>query len=375
MNETMKVAYYTGDLDRGGLETLMLDVCRKHDETPFDMVLLYRHNGSMTEAFKQSGVTVIHVPKNQGIIRHLWNLRHVILHEKVDVIHSQSAIGTMLVSVALIGAGVKIVTTFHGNLFTKTSWWRRKLVCSASKKIICVSGYQKQCYEKSWKLPKQNKLMVVYNGIDFSKITSAKPLAEFPKRDAIRLAMVGNFIRGRSQFVVVQALHRILTQHPDLPNFDFYFVGYRAADDHTRYDQCVQYCKKYHLDNIHFLGSRDDVPSILKSMDGFVYSTAHDTFGIAVIEAIAAELPIVVNDWPVMTEVCDLALPDSNKAIRFFRTEDVVDCANKMVELIKDVSDSDSSISIDCQQAAAQAMNKYSINNHIKQLYSIYQSI
>ena len=41
-------------------------------------------------------------------------------------------------------------------------------------------------------------------------------------------------------------------------------------------------------------------------MDLFIYASEHDTFGIAVLEAMASALPVVVNDWEVMKEITGL---------------------------------------------------------------------
>ena len=44
---------------------------------------------------------------------------------------------------------------------------------------------------------------------------------------------------------------------------------------------------------------------MLTQADLFVYASDHDTFGIAVVEAMAAGVPVLVNDWPVMNEITD----------------------------------------------------------------------
>ena len=86
--------------------------------------------------------------------------------------------------------------------------------------------------------------------------------------------------------------------------FEFQFVGGRSVALPERYDACVQFCKDHGLeDNVSFLGVRSDVPKLLAEWDGFVYATDHDTFGIAVVEAMAAGLPTFVNDWGVMREI------------------------------------------------------------------------
>lgn len=367
----MKIAYFIGALNRGGAESLILDICRQHKSVPYDFTCIYRHEGNMSEDFKKSGANLIHVPKKRGYLRYLWTLRREFIREKVTIVHSQTPSNTLLLSLVLHGTGIKVVTTFHGH-FDSTPWIIRKIVYSTSDSIICVSKHLKEYTEKEWHLPKRNKLQIVYNGIDFSKIDLAKPSLEFagtPHR--IRLAMVGNFVSVRSQNIIVKSI-QILRQQ-GICNFDLYFIGRRDDKEAWRYDDCVHYCEEYNLNNVHFLGSRGDVPELLKMMDGFVYSTEHDTFGIAVIEAIAAGLPIVVNDWPVMTEVCNLGLLETNSAIRFFKTDDVEDCANKMRDLIISIDSKRHQLRQDCRLASITVKQKYSIQSHIENLNKIYQ--
>lgn len=359
----MKVAYFIGGLNRGGAESLLLDVCRKHQFVPYDFVCVYRHEGNLSEEFKQSGAPLIQAPKEGGMIRYMLFLRKLFVREHVDIIHSQTPSNTLLLSLALIGTGIKIVTTFHGHSFADAAWWQRKLVYAASEKIICVSNYQKQYYEEKWQLPEENKLQVVYNGVDFAKLDDVKKerVKELKSEDP-KLAMVGNFIKGRSQMVIVKALEQLNA----IP-LDFYFIGRRDDKEGWRYDQCVQHCQENHLENVHFLGSRDDVPEILKSIDGFVYSTEHDTFGIAVIEAMAAERPVVVNDWPVMTEVCG----EGNAGLRYFKTDDIDDAAAKITALVKDIDQS----KVIAKENAKIIRKKYSIETHVNNLHKIYQSL
>ena len=356
----MKIAYFLGALNRGGAETLILDICRRHESVPYDFVCIYRHEGNISEEFKSSGAPMMQIPKTGGMLRYLLDIRKTLKREHVTIVHSQTGANSAILALALMGTGIKIVTTFHGHLFADAARWQRKIVYRASEKILCVSEYQKRYYEEKWKLPKENKLQVVYNGIDFGKIDAAIKSQERRAENVMKLAMVGNFIKGRSQIIVAKALKRV-------KSVDFYFIGRKDDKEPKRYDDCVKYCEDNRLKNVHFLGGRNDVPSILKSIDGFVYSTEHDTFGIAVIEAIAAGLPVVVNDWPVMIEVCG----EENAGIRYFNTEDVDDAAVKIEELITNIEDSKH----DAKANAKIVREKYSIEHHIKQLDTIYKKI
>lgn len=373
----MKVAYFLGGLNRGGAETLILDICRQHAKVPYDFVCVYRHEGNMSEAFRESGAPMVQIAKTLGYLRYLWSIRRTLLREHVTIVHSQTPSNTLLLAIALLGTGIQIITTFHGHMFAEAPWWKRKIVYAASETILCVSEYQKRYYEQKWGLPKENKLRVVYNGIDFSKFDSEKSIVESEElkvKSGLRLCMVGNFIKGRSQIVVCEALKELSVKcKVEGVKWDFYFIGRRDETEPWRYDRCECYCKEHHLHNVHFLGAREDVPTLLKSMDGVVYSTEHDTFGIAVIEAIAAGLPVALNDWVVMKEVCDLGLSKKNRAIRFFKTENIEDCAEKICDLLKEISSTQ--LHADCQQAGKKVKEKYSIEKHIERLNEIYSSM
>lgn len=377
----MKVGYLFGSLNRGGAETLVLDVFKNASKASFEMIGIHRKGGAYQEEFYATGRTIIQcAPKRFGFVRYLLRLRRILLSEKVDIVHAQQAIDSIYARLAAIGTGIKIVTTFHGHSFADAAWWLREATYHANERIICVSEYQKEYFEKKWKLPKENKLQVVYNGIDFEKIDKVESRESIVDSN-LKLCMVGNFVKGRSQIVVAQALERVSglvdewisgtiddrLKMIDEPYFVFYFIGRKDDSEAWRYDECVKYCEEKGLKNVHFLGGRNDVPALLKQMDGFVYSTEHDTFGIAVIEAIAAGLPVVVNDWPVMKEVCG----EENAGVRYFKTDDSDDAAAKMAALIEEIEESKKV----AEENAKIVRAKYSIEQHIDNLKKIYKTL
>ena len=362
----MKVAYFIGGLNRGGAESLLLDVCRKHQFVPYDFVCVYRHEGNLSQEFKQSGAPLIQAPKEGGMIRYMLFLRKLFVREHVNIIHSQTPSNTLLLSLALIGTGIKIVTTFHGHSFADAAWWQRKLVYAASEKIICVSNYQKQYYEKKWQLPEENKLQVVYNGVDFSKLKVHYQKPEFlSSGNKLSLAMVGSFNTGRSQMVVCKALKILHDQ--EKTNFDFYFIGSQYRGEEYLYHECVQYCEGYGLlGTIHFVGARDDVPAVLQHIDGFIYSTVTDTFGIAIVEAMASGVPTIVNDWDVMTEITN-----DGQWATIYQSGDAEVLAHEIEKLLNNVQQY-KTVAI---KHAIEIKKRYSIKSHIRNLYKIYNSL
>ncbi len=126
---------------------------------------------------------------------------------------------------------------------------------------------------------------MVYNGISFDKFNEKYEIPDFIKKIALpterlKMAMVGNFVSVREHYTICKFLKLLHQQGIDS---DFYFIGKKDDNEAWRYDDCVKFCNANGLnDCVHFLGTRNDVPAILQNIDAFVYSTDHDTFGIAV---------------------------------------------------------------------------------------------
>jgi glycosyltransferase involved in cell wall biosynthesis len=177
--------------------------------------------------------------------------------------------------------------------------------------------------------------------------------------------MVGNFTGVRSQIVVCRAVK--LLKEEGINAVDLYFVGKRVEAEPRCYDECLKYCMDNGIDDmVHFVGSRGDVPAILQHVDGFVYSSIRDSFGIAVVEALASGLPVVVNDWKVMVEIIK-----NNEWASFFHTNNENDCCEKILQLIE-------SLELRKQQAQkhkVEVRNTYSIENHILNLNKIYEDV
>ena len=92
---------------------------------------------------------------------------------------------------------------------------------------------------------------------------------------------------------------------------------------------------------------------------------------VAVVEAIASSLPTIVNDWDVMKEI----IRDPNEAVRFFRTGDVIDCADKMQTLLSDLTNHKDKLAEDCEIMSERIREEFSIEQHINELSSVYYSV
>jgi glycosyltransferase involved in cell wall biosynthesis len=130
------------------------------------------------------------------------------------------------------------------------------------------------------------------------------------------------------------------------------------------YNDCVKYCRQNNLlENVSFLGSRDDVPGILSQLDAFVYATDHDTFGIGVVEAMAVGIPVFVNDWMVMSEITD-----DGKYATLYKTKDEQDLLRHFLLFLQDKTN----YLTKAANASSFVRQKYSIEKYIEKLKQVY---
>lgn len=366
----MKIAYLLGSLNRGGTETLLLDVFKNADKAGFEFIGIHRKGGVLKDDFYAAGQRFFRLaPRFPFDVFYFYKLRKLLKKEQIDIVHAQQHLDAIYTKIACLGTNIKIVQTLHG--YDDLSGKKIKLISLSFKltdKNIFVSNFQKDYYTEKYCLIPENQT-TVYNGISFEKFDRKYNVPDFLKKidsDARRLqiCMVGNFVRVREQNTVCKFLK--LLREADI-SFDFYFVGKKDEKEPWRYDNCVRYCEENGLNNyVHFLGARADVPAILQNMDAFVYSTDHDTFGIAVIEAIACGLPVFVNDWGVMNEITN-----NGEWTTLYKTENEQDLLSKFAHFLKNRE----AYNEKAQIAAIGVRKKYNIETHINNLQQVYQSI
>lgn len=366
----MKVAYFIGSLNRGGTEMLTLDICRKRSFAPYEIILIYRNDGELTEEFKATGVPMFRIKPRGAKIGYFGELRRLVKRENVSIVHAQTLTNAAMAVLFTLFTKVKLVASFHGFFRSISMSVLKQAVMRNADAMVFVSGFVRDWYfKKSLFCPKQ-RCKVVYNGINFEKFDRKYEVPDFLDNSSngvkkLRFVMVGNFVSVRSQIVICKSLKLLKDQ--GITNFDFYFVGKRVDSESWRYDECVEFCERYGLmDFVHFVGSRGDVPAILQHVDGFIYSTFDDTFGIAVVEAMAVGIPVIVNDWDVMKEITR-----QGKYATLFETENEEDCAMKIKELVA----SNEAYHDKALKNVEGIREMYSIEKHVMNLYEIYKTL
>lgn len=357
-----------GSLNRGGAETLVLDVCNNIRPEAFKITLIHRKKGKLLEDFYKSKAEVKEVfPKHSFDFLYLLNIRRIIKKQDILVIHTHQVIDALIAYVTTFFLPTKIILSLHGHGVDDTFLLRlmRRFVMNKVDLNLFVSNSQLNYYvSQKYKLGSSK---VLHNGVDFNKFNATiteqnnlrKTFGVDPEE--ILLGSVGNFSSGRDQLTICKFLKLLKEKEV---KFKFVFVGENVG---VFYDRCYEYCKANNLlKEVLFLGSRSDVPAILRQLDVFIYSTIHDTFGIAVVEAMGQGVPVLANDWGAMMEITN-----NGMWATVYKSKDEKDLMVKFMKLYlnREV------YKLHAEEMVQKIQNTYGISNYIKQLSMVYKNI
>ncbi len=364
----MKVLFLMDSLNRGGAEILALDIATNASKYDLEFILTTFKGGELEEDFKATGCEVNFIQRRFPLdLRTILILRKQIILNNISVIHTHQAVDALHAYLATIGTGVKNILSWHGSTTSRKNKLILRLLSTRIDANIAVSeGFKKRIAEEIDIDTKD--FQVVYNGVDFGKLTAPTRLLrnELKISDSDQLfGMVGNFyFEARDHYTVCKALPAFFQE---IPNAKFVFVGNRSVEKPYLFDKCVEFCKENNiLNKVFFLQKRADISNILRSLDVFVFSSFSDTFGIALVEAMIAGVPCICSDIEPLKEVTK-----EGKYAMLFSAGNEIELVEAMIVMAQNPY-----LQQKFSEAGQQwALENFSIEKHIDELKRVYQKV
>ena len=139
-----------------------------------------------------------------------------------------------------------------------------------------------------------NKTTVICNSVDVRRYqvngdrAAVRQALGLPEHAQV-MAVVATFKTQKGHRYLIEAAAPVIARHPGL---HILFIG----DGELREQLQAQTRAAGLEQHIHFLGSRHDVPELLAASDSFVLPSLWEGLSMALVEAMAAGLPVIATD-------------------------------------------------------------------------------
>jgi glycosyltransferase involved in cell wall biosynthesis len=208
--------------------------------------------------------------------------------------------------------------------------YRNRLAAASMRALVAVS-------------PALGRRFCDYNGIPLRKLRIIRYGADLDAIDRVsaeRAARIRRELRFGAGDVVIGSVGRLVEQK-DYPTAlrAFAIAAARVPDlrmaiagDGPLRPALEQLARDIGIaDRVRFVGQQDDVPALLRSVDLFALSSKFEPFGVALLEAKAARLPIVAT---AVNEIPDIVTNDESGLLT--PPGDAVTMASAFVRLARD---------------------------------------
>lgn len=297
-------------MHRGGAETRTVELMPLLAEkgVHVDFCTLRDEQGDLDEKIRGFGGNIIPCPLRPGLLTFQKRFVDFLKRSDYDIVHAHIHLAGGYIARLAHRAGVKgRIVHFRSTSDGKPSNAWRKLYSGTMRWMVRrhATGILAVCraamefgWGKNW--TDDSRAKVVYNGIDLSEYD--KPV---DKRDITRETGIPEDSKVFIYVARIQPLkgHEILLEAmAKLPGEAHLLI----VGDGDLYATLKSYARELSLEkNVHFLGSRSDVPRLLKAADCFVLPSLREGLPGVVLEALAADLPVVATDLPGVREIAE----------------------------------------------------------------------
>lgn len=328
MNSRLNIMYLLSSFNSGGSERMITEFfeeAKKHNDINFILVVMNdKFDEQLKKQVENTGYKCIFLNRKESKldIKYLFELIKIVKENNIHIIHSHnygskfwSILCKMLMPKLKLFFTIHSITTFRGQIFLKILLHNLFI-----DENIAISESVKDVSEKYG----IKRIKRIYNGIGVKKYDIDNCTSEDFK--IINVARINHKIKG--QDILIKAVNECKRRGY---NFKCDLVGGIYDYGLQSYEYLKNLIEELGLkENVNFLGNRDDVPNLLSQSDIFVSSSREEGFGLTIIEAMSAKIPVISSDVFGPKEI----IKDGTGL--FFESENFTDLANKIIQLYQD---------------------------------------
>ena len=289
-------------LGLGGAERVLLKLAQGVDPDRFEtFVCCTMALGPITDTLRSHGISVQLAGPRGRIHNYLrpWHLKKVIAEIAPDVVHTHALPALAEVGTgALIGRRHKWVHTYH---YGNYPYYERRHYMALERwmsripdQLVAVSDRQRETILEYHRLD-PGRIKTIYNGVEPNTARQDASIRQKHRQalgippDAVLVGSVSVLSEQKGLSYFLQAAQTI---HQQKPEVRFVVVGGGPLEESLRREAVDRGIGSV----VQFTSWRTDVPELLGALDIWVMSSLWEAMPVALLEAMATQLPIVATD-------------------------------------------------------------------------------
>lgn len=328
VTKKIKILYVITSLGIGGAERLLLSYLKLLDHKKYDfhvIALWEKPNDLLQEISKYCDVTILQIQSRFTPLV-VFQLAKLIKLQNPDIIHSHLFQARFYTSIAhLISRRGILITHKHNNVNPRKHnifILLEMISILSGKKVIAISNSVKRSLNKFELIPSK-KIFVLYNGIDYDKFFKIAESNKISKEKPIVIGTVCRLETQKGISYLLLAMRIILTKFPS--------VQLEIVGDGSLLHELQSLTKDLGISNsVKFFGKFADVIPFYKKMHIFVLPSLYEGFGIVLLEAMAAGIPVIATNVDGIKEV--VIDGESGILIPARNPEAIADAVLKLIE-------------------------------------------
>jgi glycosyltransferase involved in cell wall biosynthesis len=295
------IVYLITELDTGGAQKALLQLLSRLDRQRFSpsVACLYNGAGAVAQEIEALGIRVTDVRMAaKWRMDALCRLYGLLRAEHPAILHAHLFHANLLGRVVGRLAGVPIILSTEHTMGMESEWryWVNRLTHPLVDRVVCVSPQIVRFVTHHVGIP-EAKTVLIQNSIDLQRFQSVPDRQD--ARIALGLPLGHPLICTVARLDPVKRLDILLSALAKLPEVRLVVVG-----------EGPERCKLIGLaselgveERVQFVGQRQDVLPWLAACDLFVLCSDWEGMPMAVLEAMAAGIPVVATETGGMPDV------------------------------------------------------------------------
>jgi len=247
--------------------------------------------GVVADQIRASGVQVIDLrAKGKWDLSVAWRLYRLLRHEHPAILHTWMFHANVLGRILGRLAGVPIIISSERTMGQESRWryWLNRLTDPLTDRVVCVSQQVADFAVQEVGIP-QHKIVVIPNGINLREFDRLP--AKQQARAALELPYDRALIGTVARLDPVKRLDVLLQAMASVKSVGAVIIG--DGPERARLEALRKQLGL--VERVRFVGQQSNVPEWLAAMDLFVLSSDWEGMSNALLEAMAASLPVVAT--------------------------------------------------------------------------------